>query len=116
MKKAIIEFSASGNQKLERIAPLMTFATGTINYLEAHFNLSGAWCGYDERYAVWYSNNSKKESVIGEDGKTIIPQEVLDSPGILKMNLCFIKNGNGATAARLTSCPVDALKLIHANV
>lgn len=116
MNKAIIEFSAPGDQALKRVSPLRTFASDTINYIEAVFTLSAEWDGYDERYAVWYNNSIQKESLIDGSGKTVIPQEVLDMPGTLQMNLCFNRNEAGKLIARNTSYPVEVLKLVHTNV
>ena len=111
MEKQIIEFSAPGNQLLKRITPLRTFASDTINYIEARFDLSDEWSGYNERYAVWYNDTMQCGSLIDSDGKTIIPKEVLEAPGLLKMNLCFNQVENNRVVARNTSYPIDALRL-----
>lgn len=115
MNKQIIEFEAPGNQKLKRVSPLRTFACDTVNYIEAHFNLSDEWAGYNERYAVWYTERGQKESTIDADGKTVIPREVLTQPGTLKMNLCFNYVENSKLTARDTSYPVEVLKLVRTN-
>lgn len=116
MEKQTIEFEAPGNQVLKRVSPLRTFASDTINYIEAYFNLSDEWAGYNERVAVWYTERVQKGSAIDADGKTVIPQEVLTQPGILKMNLCFNYIENDKLTARNTSYPVEVLKLVHTNV
>ena len=115
MKKQTIEFDAPGGQDLKRVSPLRTFATGTVNYIEARFVLSDTWAGYNERLAVWYNGSAKEETPIDESGVIVIPRKVLEQPGTLKMNLCFSCTGNGTTAKRLTSRPVDVLKLVKAN-
>ena len=115
MNRKVIEFEAPGNQVLKRISPMQIFASGTINYLAAHFELSDTWNGYDECYAVWHNGKVTKESSVDADGKTVIPQEVLKSPGVLKVNLCFSKVSSGTIATRVTSYPVDALEIVRAH-
>lgn len=115
MNRKVIEFKGPGGQELHRISPLQTFATGTINYIEARFDLSDTWAGYNERLAVWYNGSAEEETPIDESGVIVIPRKVLEQPGTLKMNLCFSCTENGTTAKRLTSRPVDVLKLVKAN-
>jgi len=115
MEKQIIEFKASGGQDLKRVSPLQVFATGTVGYLLARFTFSDAWAGYNERLAVWYNGSAKEETPIDESGVIAIPRKVLEQPGTLKMNLCFSCTENGTAARRLTSRPVDVLKLVKAN-
>ena len=115
MTRRIIEFDAPGGQDLKRVSPLQTFATGTINYIEARFNLSDTWAGYTECFAVWYNGRTKKETPIDESGVIVIPREVLEQPGTLKVNLCFNHTDSNGLTARLTSRPVEVLQLVKAN-
>lgn len=110
MEKTIIEFMSSG-QKLERLQQIRTFASDTVNYIEAQFELSDTWSGYDNVYAVWYTDDIHTKSSEIIDGVTIIPAEILSRPGTLMMNLCANKSENGVLVARMTSYPVEALKL-----
>lgn len=116
MVKQIIEFKVHGDN-LERETPFTSFAANTINYIEARFyNLDDrAWTGYDNIYAVWYTDFKQIETEI-VDGAAIIPAELLTRPGILKMNLCADKTENGVLVARNTSRPVDVLELTRANI
>lgn len=115
MTQRIIEFEASGGQDLKRVSPLQIFATGTINFLMAHFTFSDAWAGYNERLAVWYNGSAKEETPIDENGVIVIPREVLEQPGTLKVNLCFNHTDSNGLTARLTSRPVEVLQLVKAN-
>lgn len=112
MDKTIINFAAPKDQALKRLGPLRSFAVGTIDYIEAHIELSDGWSGYNERYAVWYTDKVIKGSLIDTEGKTVIPNEVLRRPGIVTMNLCFNYVVDGQLEMRITSFPVEALKLI----
>lgn len=116
MVKQIIEFEVHGD-KLKMQTLFTTFAANTVNYIEAHFyNLeSNAWTGYDNIFAVWYTDFKQKESEI-IDGVTVIPAELLTRPGLLKMNLCASKTEDGVLVARNTSNPVEVLNLARANV
>lgn len=116
MVKQIIEFNVHGDI-LERETPFTTFAANTVNYIEARFNNLDdiAWTGYDNIFAVWYTDFKQKESEI-IDGMTVIPAELLTRPGLLKVNLCANKTENGVLVARNTSYPVDVLNLTRADI
>ena len=116
MEKTRIDFKANGFQDLERISEFKTYATDTINYIESHIELSPAWKDFDTVYAVWWTDEGKKESVIDPDGMTVIPEEMLDYPGVLRMNLCASIMENGIVKVRNTSFPVDVLELIKTMV
>lgn len=116
MEKVRIDFKASGFQDLERISEFKTYATDTINYIESHIELSPAWDEFETVYAVWWTDEEIKHSAIGSDGTTVVPKEMLDRPGILKMNLCASIIENGVVKVRNTSYPVDVLELIKAMV
>ena len=115
MERQIIDFKADG-QQLEMLTPFKSYAANTIRYIEARFNFYGdAWNGYSNIYAVWYTDTIQKESEI-IDGVTIIPAEVLARPGVLCVNLCANLESDGILKARMTSYPVNVLKLKKANI
>lgn len=115
MDKQTISFKVQ-DQRVESMQPLPTFASDTINYIEAHFDLDRRWDGYDTVYAVWYTDvmHLQKSEIV--DGVTVIPQEILTSPGVLRMNLCANKVEDGVLVARMTSYPIDVLILFRARV
>lgn len=117
MERNIIEFkSDTEEQHLIRMGPLKKYASDTVNYIEARFNLSEIWHQFESLAAVWYVDNITKSSMIDENGATVIPQEVLTAPGILHMNLCASTVRNNVVVARVTSYPIDVLKLIKTKV
>ena len=111
MERQVINFRAADGQQLEMLTPFKSFAIDTVNYVQAHFELCENWREYSELFAVWYIGNITKASEIDADGTTIIPAEVLARPGILTMNLCANLTEDNILKARLTSYPVDVLKL-----
>lgn len=116
MERQIIEFRVNGD-RLEMLTPFNVYASGTVNYIEARvYGLEDvAWTGYDNVYAIWYTDFAKKESEI-IDGVTIIPPGVLSRPGKLRMNLCANKSEDGILTARNTSNPVNVLGLKKTRV
>lgn len=115
MEKRTIRLKVNG-QNLELMEPLRTFSSDTVNYIRASFIFSGdAWSGYDNILAIWYTDTRQKESEI-IDGETVIPSEVLADPGILCMNLCANKASDGVLVARMTSYPVNVLRLTAAHI
>lgn len=116
MEKVRIDFKAVGSQDLERISDFKTYATGTINYIESHIELSSAWDEFETVYAIWWTDFGQKESVIDSDGMTIVPAEMLNRAGTLKMNLCASIVEDGILKARNTTYPVDVLELTRAVI
>ena len=116
MNRQIITFSADGEQQLIRTEPLRIFATDTVNYIEAHFTLDPSWYEFNQLLAVWFTDREMKSTEIDSNGVAIIPSELLTKPGILHMNLCGNNITDGKMTGRLTSYPVDVLKLIMTNV
>ena len=117
MEQKKIEFVADNDQSLSRISPLQTYATDTVNYIVAHFDLADHWKEYDEIYAVWwFSEKDSEGSLIDENGDTVIPERMLDNKGTLRVNLCANSSENNVLTARLTSFSVEALKLVETNV
>lgn len=114
MKKQTIKFKAVNGQQLERVTPLRDFATGTVNYLQAEFELSDIWNGYTEIVAVWFTDTVKKETPIDDTNVVTIPKEVLEKRGALKVNLSASLIENGDVVKRTTSYPTEALTLTSA--
>ena len=112
MKQIKIDFIANDGQTLYRHSPLKEYASDTVNYVVAHFDLADHWKEYDKVYAVWwFSLDDSKDSLIDDNGNTVIPADMLDIDGTLRVNLCAITAENNILLARLTSFSVEALKL-----
>lgn len=117
MEQLRIEFKADNGQDLIRTTKLKTFASDTVNYIITHFELAEHWREYERLAAIWYSDErTPYVSYIDADGVTVIPPEALTKPGILYINLCATTAENGILKARLTSYPVEALRLVKTEV
>lgn len=109
MNKAIIYFEAN-EQCLTRTGT-ECFASDTISYIEADFNLGENWSGFDSVRAVWSNGWETVSTVLDSDGKAIVPTEVLTRRAKVRVNLVgSIANGNELTD-RLTTFPIEALDI-----
>lgn len=111
MNKQIIKFKATNGQQLERVTPLRDFATGSVNYIHAEFELSDIWNGYTEIEAVWCINGIKRITPIDGANRITIPSDLLETKGTLMVNLSASLIENGTVIKRTTSYPVKALTL-----
>lgn len=109
MEKQIITFSAN-EQTLTKTGGVDCYASNTVAYIEARFDLGDNWNGYDSVRAVWFTDFvSGISTVLDSDGVCIVPYEVLTRKGEVKVNLVgSISNGEELTD-RLTTCPVTAV-------
>lgn len=109
MNKAIIFFEAN-EQCLTRTGT-ECFASDTVSYIEANFNLGENWSGFDSVRAVWSNGWETISTVLDSDGKAIVPTEVLTRRAKVRVNLVgSIASGNELTD-RLTTFPIDALDI-----
>lgn len=109
MDKQIITFSAN-EQTLRKTGGLDIYATKTVSYIEAHFDLGDNWDGYDSIEAVWWNDRTRPiRTVLDTEGICIVPPEVLTKKGEVYVNLVgAISSGNTLTG-RLTTHPITAL-------
>ena len=99
------------------VEPLKVYASDTINYVEAHFDISGSWMDSDRTYAAWSvvgDSDIVRFTDIPDPGVVVVPQELLTIPGTLQMNLVSDDykdhdNSTGILIGRKTSYPVDVL-------
>ena len=120
MEQRTIKFKVD-DQQLEMLTPFQTFGANTVNYIRCEFDfVPGYWDGFTATYAVWYTgSNPRQEDVVASEivaGETVIPAEMLKRPGVLQMNLCANYIVDGVLKARMTSYPVNVLKLVKTNV
>ena len=109
MNKAIIYFEA--NEQCLKRTGTECFASDTVSYIEADFNLGENWSGFDSVRAVWSNGWETVSTVLDSDGKTIVPTEVLTRRAKVRVNLVgSIANGNELTD-RLTTFPIEALDI-----
>ena len=111
MEKKTITFSAN-EQKLIKTGGMDCYASNTVAYIEAHFDLGENWSGYDSVRAVWWNDYNKTvATVLDSEGTCIVPYEVLTRKSAVKVNLVGSIAENDVLTDRLTTCPVVALTI-----
>ena len=109
MDKQIITFSAN-EQTLRKTGGLDIFATKTVSYIEAHFDLGDNWDGYDSIEAVWWNDRTRPiRTVLDTEGICIVPPEVLTKKGEVYVNLVGVISSGNTLTDRLTTHPITAL-------
>ena len=109
MNKQSISFKAD-EQKLVKTGGIEHYASNIVAYIEATFDLGANWNGYDSVRAVW-SNDYLTDisTVLDNNGKCIVPTEVLTDTGNVTVNLVgSIADGDTLTD-RLTTYPCKAV-------
>lgn len=106
MEKIILNYSASG-QRLKPLYSLKKFASDTVNYVVAVFDLDESWA-FDSVRAVWKTENACISTVLDQDGACIVPQEVLQKKAKVEVNLVGSDVENDQLVDRLTTYPVQA--------
>ena len=123
MERETIKFKANA-QELERITPLRTFASDTINYIRAEIALGEMWKNtqFTELYAIWWKENEsgQYDTLLNADANgccaVIIPPEALTRPGTLRMNLCGNIVEDEVLKCRLTTYSCEVLKLVKTKL
>lgn len=109
MDKQIITFSAN-EQTLRKTGGLDIFATKTVSYIEAHFDLGDNWDGYDSIEAVWWNDRTRPiRTVLDTEGICVVPPEVLTKKGEVYVNLVGVISSGNTLTDRLTTHPITAL-------
>ena len=109
MDKQIITFSAN-EQHLHKTGGLDIFATKTVSYIEAHFDLGQNWSGYDSIEAVWWNDYVRPvRTVLDTEGVCIVPPEVLMRKSVVFVNLVGVIASGNTLTDRLTTHPIAAL-------
>lgn len=110
MDKITITFSAN-QQELKRLRGIDKFASNTVSYIEAEFELGDNWQGYDSVRAIWRSDYECISTVLDSLGRCLIPFEVLRSKSAVTVNLVGSISSNDVLTDRLTTYPITALKI-----
>lgn len=108
MEKTTIKFAVC-KQALIGGDPLV-MASGTVNYVDAEFDLSTDWQGFDAVRAVW-SNGRTNISTTLADGACVVPHEVLAKRGHVYVNLVGSNVIDEELVDRLTTEPVLAAQV-----
>lgn len=106
MEKITLNYSASG-QKLKPLYSLKKFASDTVNYVVAVFDLDKSWA-FDSVRAVWKTENACISTVLDQDGACTVPQEVLQKKAKVEVNLVGSDVEENQLTDRLTTYPVQA--------
>ena len=103
-----IYFKVSG-QSLMKTGGLSTYASDTVEYIQAEFTLSDEWKEYDSVRAVWQNGDIvAPPSVLDSEGKCIVPFEVLAERGRVTVNLVGSSANGIILTKRITSYIVTA--------
>lgn len=109
MDKQIITFSAN-QQHLHKTGGLDIYASKTVSYIEAHFDLGQNWSGYDSVEAVWWNDYVRPvRTVLDTEGVCIVPTEVLLRKSVVYVNLVGVIASGNTLTDRLTTHPITAL-------
>lgn len=108
MDKTIITFAAD-QQQLTKTGGIDLYASDTVSYIEADFDLGENWSGYDSVRAVWYNDFQTIATVLNSLGTCIVPWEVLKRNGKVRVNLVGSISDDNVLTDRLTTYDVVAL-------
>ena len=107
MQLQTIKFTAD-EQSLQRTSGGSLFASSTVSYIRALFDLGENWDSWGAVRAVWKSRTQQIATVLA-DGACMVPAEVLANPGQVYVNLVASEVSGNVVTDRLTSYPVLAL-------
>lgn len=113
MEQITLNFTAS-EQALNPPNSQYNFASNTVSYIKAVFDLGENWSGYDSVRAVWNTDFECISTVLDSDNTCIVPQEVLKRTGKVMVNLVGSIVENDELTDRLTTYPAVALT-VNAN-
>ena len=106
MEQVILNFRANEQGLSGRT---YRFASNTVRYVKAVFDLGDNWQGYDSVRAVWATDYNCISTVLSFEGECVVPFEVLKRVGKVRVNLVgSISTGNELTD-RLTTYPLEAI-------
>jgi hypothetical protein len=110
MEKQIITFSAS-EQTLTKTGGIDHYASNTVSYVQAIFDLGENWAGFDSVRAVFKTPYKTKPAVLDHSGRCLVPFEVLKYKCKVLVNLVGSISEEGVLTDRLTSYPTEALTI-----
>ena len=90
------------------------YASNTVNYILAVFDLDDNWQSFDSVRAVWHTDFQCISTVLDMDGKCTVPQEVLAKTQKVRVNLVGSVVEDDVLTDRLTTYPIEAL-IVDAN-
>ena len=90
------------------------YASNTINYIECLFNLHGNWKDLNPVSAIWNTPFATIATVLDENGRCVIPTEVLSRKGKVSVNLVGTRSSDDEITERLTTYPIVAVNVAAA--
>lgn len=108
MNKITLEFTAEG-QSLTNVTEGAKFASNTVDYVEASFDLGDGWSDFDAVRAIWFTDLVSVAAVLDFDGCCMVPHEVLTRKRKVRVNLVGSIAEGDVLTDRLTTYPVVAL-------
>ena len=108
MEKKTLTFRAD-NQILVGQNASARFASDTVSYIEAVFDLGENWSGFDAVKAIWSTDFDSICTVLDSSGACVVPHEVLERVGDVWVNLVGSISEDETLTDRLTTYPVKAI-------
>jgi len=113
MNTVTLHFRAD-NQKLTPLDGIYKYASNTVEYIRAVFDLGENWTDFDVVRAAWFTDYDCIVTVLDPDGVCVIPAEVLNKRTEVCVNLFGCDVEEDELIDRLTTYPIKAV-LIDAN-
>lgn len=113
MERITLLFTAVG-QDLTNETAGARFASNTVDYVDAVFDLGEGWTGFDAVRAVWFTDSASISTVLDFNGHCVVPHEVLTRKSKVRVNLVGSITEDNELTDRLTTYPIIAL-VVDAN-
>ena len=108
MEERIINFSAN-QQSLIKTGGISHYASDTVSYIKAIFELGENWTGFDEVRAVFKTPYDTRVAVLNSLGECEVPHEILMLKADVRVNLVGSIYTEEAVIDRLTTYSCEAL-------
>ena len=116
MDTITINFKASG-QNLTADAHPQRYASNTVNYIQAVFDLDENWQRFDSVRAVWHNDFACISTVLDGDGACTVPHEVLTNLDEVHVNLVGSDVDGEELVDRMTTYPLRVVIIdAHARI
>lgn len=107
MEQVTLSFTANG-QTLTQSGGTH-YASDTISYIGAVFELGDNWDSFDLVGAIWFNDFNTIATVLDSDGTCTVPTEVLKRKGKVYVNLVGSVVDGDTVTDRLTTYPIPAI-------
>ena len=109
MNRNLITFSAN-EQTLIKTGGINNYASNTVSYIVAEFDLGENWDEFDSVRAIFQSDFETAPAVLAH-GSCVVPFEVLRYRSTVRVNLVGSVAEQGVLIDRLTTFPITALNV-----